>query len=51
MIKKYEIGTLILRLVLGFSFFTYGLVKFRDGIENTVGWFESIVFQGLWPTE
>jgi putative oxidoreductase len=47
MIKKYEIGTLILRLVLGFTFFIHGMVKFQGGIENTVGWFESIGIPGF----
>ncbi len=47
MIKKYEVGTLILRVMLGLSFFIHGLVKFQGGIENTVGWFESIGLPGF----
>lgn len=47
MINKYEIGTLILRIVLGLTFFVHGLVKFQGGIENIVGWFESIGLPGF----
>jgi putative oxidoreductase len=46
MLKKYEIGALILRVVLGITFFIHGLVKFQGGIENTVGWFASIGLPG-----
>ena len=42
MIKKQEISTLIVRVVLGLTFFIHGLVKFQGGIENTAGWFASI---------
>ncbi|WP_053366326.1 DoxX family protein [Bacillus sp. FJAT-27245] len=45
--KKNEIGALILRVVLGFLFFYHGLVKFQGGIENTVGWFDSIGLPGF----
>ncbi|MDQ0214005.1 putative membrane protein YphA (DoxX/SURF4 family) [Oikeobacillus pervagus] len=44
--KKYEIGTFILRVFLGISFFIHGFVKFQGGIENIVGWFESIGLPG-----
>ncbi|MGJ9385473.1 DoxX family protein [Salipaludibacillus sp. CF4.18] len=47
MINKFEIGTLILRVVLGLIFFVHGLDKFQGGIENTVGWFESIGLPGF----
>ncbi|MBM7571891.1 DoxX family protein [Aquibacillus albus] len=47
MINKYEIGTLILRVVLGLTFFIHGLDKFQGGIENIVGWFESIGLPGF----
>jgi uncharacterized membrane protein YphA (DoxX/SURF4 family) len=47
MLNKYEVGTLILRVVLGITFFIHGLVKFQGGIENTVGWFESIGLPGV----
>ncbi|WP_209121128.1 DoxX family protein [Alkalihalobacillus sp. BA299] len=47
MINKHEIGTLILRVVLGLTFFVHGLVKFQGGIENIVGWFDSIGLPGF----
>ena len=45
--KKFEVSTLILRLVLGVTFFIHGLVKFQGGIENIVGWFDSIGLPGV----
>ncbi|MFS0777321.1 DoxX family protein [Neobacillus sp. 3P2-tot-E-2] len=45
--KKIEVSTLILRLVLGATFFIHGLVKFQGGIENIVGWFDSIGLPGV----
>ncbi|WP_066304746.1 DoxX family protein [Bacillus sp. FJAT-29814] len=45
--KKIEASTLILRLVLGVTFFVHGLVKFQGGIENIVGWFDSIGLPGF----
>lgn len=47
MLQKNEIGALILRITLGILFFIHGLVKFQGGIENTVGWFESINIPGF----
>ncbi|MBM7586177.1 putative membrane protein YphA (DoxX/SURF4 family) [Bacillus pakistanensis] len=47
MLRKYEIGAFILRILLGFTFFIHGLAKFQDGIENTVGFFESIGLPGF----
>ena len=44
--NKYEVGTLILRVILGISFFVHGYVKFAGGIENIVGWFASIGLPG-----
>ncbi|WP_077212086.1 DoxX family protein [Bacillus dakarensis] len=44
---KHEIGALILRVTLGVLFFIHGLVKFQGGIENTVGWFDSIGIPGF----
>ena len=47
MTNKLEIGALVLRVVLGITFFIHGLVKFRQGgIENIVGWFASIGLPG-----
>jgi putative oxidoreductase len=45
--NKYEWSKLILRVVLGISFFIHGLEKFQSGIENIVGWFESIGLPGF----
>jgi putative oxidoreductase len=47
MLKKYEASTVILRLILGITFFVHGLVKFQGGIENIVGWFEAIGLPGF----
>ncbi|KAB7704364.1 DoxX family membrane protein [Bacillus aerolatus] len=47
MITKYEWSALILRVVLGVTFFVHGLAKFQGGIENTVGWFGSIGLPGF----
>jgi uncharacterized membrane protein YphA (DoxX/SURF4 family) len=44
---KNELGALILRVTLGVLFFIHGLVKFQGGIENIVGWFESIGLPGF----
>ncbi|WP_223635614.1 DoxX family protein [Planococcus sp. 4-30] len=46
MTNKVEASTLLLRVVLGISFFIHGLVKFQGGIGNTVGWFDSIGIPG-----
>ncbi|WP_077210749.1 DoxX family protein [Bacillus dakarensis] len=45
--QKFEITTLILRVVLGITFFVHGLDKFQGGIENTAGWFASIGLPGF----
>src|SRR3954467_3260921 len=47
MSKKFEASTLILRVILGITFFVHGLVKFQGGIENIVGWFDSIGLPGF----
>ncbi|WP_404328126.1 DoxX family protein [Mesobacillus maritimus] len=44
--NKLAWSTLILRVVLGITFFLHGLDKFNSGIGNTVGWFESIGLPG-----
>jgi putative oxidoreductase len=46
-LKKSEVGTLILRLFLGLSFFIHGVSKFQNGIENTIGWFDSLGIPGF----
>ncbi len=45
--KTGEIGAVILRLVLGFTFFMHGFDKFQGGIENTAGFFSSIGLPGF----
>ncbi|WP_428910451.1 DoxX family protein [Niallia sp. Krafla_26] len=47
MVIKHEIGALILRVVLGITFFIHGFVKFQGGIENQVAWFSSIGLPGF----
>ncbi|RBW70048.1 DoxX family protein [Bacillus taeanensis] len=47
MVNKFEASTLLLRVVLGISFFIHGLVKFQGGIENIAGWFGSIGLPGF----
>lgn len=44
---KLGVSTLLLRLVLGISFLIHGIVKFKGGIANTVGWFDSIGILGF----
>jgi putative oxidoreductase len=44
---KTELGALIIRVTLGVLFFIHGLVKFQGGIENIVGWFDSIGLPGF----
>lgn len=40
--RSNEIGTFILRVFLGITFFVHGLAKFQGGIENTAGFFDSL---------
>lgn len=47
MIKKHEAAATILRLVLGATFLVHGAAKFQGGIENTVGFFESLGLPGF----
>ncbi|RLL41336.1 DoxX family protein [Oceanobacillus piezotolerans] len=44
---KNEIGSFLLRIILGVVFLANGITKFTGGIENTVGWFESIGIPGF----
>ncbi|MBP1153777.1 MULTISPECIES: DoxX family protein [unclassified Paenibacillus] len=44
---KYEVGSLILRLVVGITFLVHGLIKFQSGIDNIAGWFTSIGLPGF----
>ncbi|GAB2551480.1 DoxX family protein [Gracilibacillus alcaliphilus] len=45
--NKQDIGALILRVVLAVIFIGHGAQKFQDGIENSVGWFDSIGLPGF----
>ncbi|KZN99744.1 DoxX family protein [Pseudobacillus badius] len=45
--RKYEWSALILRVVLGVSFFVHGLAKFQGGLGNIAGWFDSIGLPGF----
>lgn len=45
--NKNEIGKVILRIVLGLTFFIHGLSKFQGGISNTVGYFDSLGIPGF----
>ncbi|MEK3889452.1 DoxX family protein [Bacillus sp. FSL K6-3431] len=47
MSKRNEIGTFLLRVMLGLVFLANGVSKFQGGIENTVGWFDSIGIPGF----
>jgi len=47
MLNRTEIGTLLLRIMLGLVFLASGVAKFQGGIENTVGWFDSIGIPGF----
>jgi putative oxidoreductase len=42
-----QVGMLILRLVLGITFFIHGLAKFQVGIDNIAGWFQSMGIPGF----
>nr|WP_315616965.1 DoxX family membrane protein [Alkalihalobacillus sp. MEB130] len=50
MLLKYEMGALLLRVVLGATFFLHGLAKFRGGLENTALFFESLGLPGFLGT-
>ncbi|WP_087974693.1 DoxX family protein [Oceanobacillus rekensis] len=45
--NKQEIGKVILRVILGLTFFIHGLSKFQGGISNTVGYFDSLGIPGF----
>jgi uncharacterized membrane protein YphA (DoxX/SURF4 family) len=47
MMNKNEMGALLLRVVLGITFFVHGVSKLQGGIENTAGWFSSIGIPGI----
>lgn len=45
--RNHEIGTFLLRLMLGITFFAHGMSKFQGGIENTAGFFASLGIPGF----
>ncbi|WP_340372853.1 DoxX family protein [Peribacillus sp. FSL E2-0218] len=45
--NKQEIGTFLLRVMLGATFFMHGLSKFQGGLDNISGWFQSIGIPGF----
>jgi putative oxidoreductase len=47
MLKNMEAGSTILRVFLGITFLIHGVSKFQGGIENTVGFFESLGLPGF----
>jgi putative oxidoreductase len=44
--KKNDAGAVVLRVILGLTFFIHGLSKFQGSIGNTVGFFESLGILG-----
>ena len=46
-IKRNDAGAVVLRVILGLTFFIHGLDKFQGGIENTAGYFESFGLLGF----
>lgn len=47
MTKKYEFAALVLRLILGITFFVHGFAKFQMGLGNVGGWFSSLGIPGF----
>ncbi|WNS75445.1 DoxX family protein [Bacillus sp. DTU_2020_1000418_1_SI_GHA_SEK_038] len=45
--NRNEIGKVILRVVVGLTFFIHGLAKFQGGITNIVGYFDSLGIPGF----
>jgi len=45
--KRNDAGAVVLRVILGLTFFIHGLSKFQGGIGNTVGFFESLGIVGF----
>lgn len=45
--KRKEIGSLIVRVVLGAIFLVHGFMKFAGGIENVAGFFKSVGLPGF----
>ncbi|WP_313894035.1 DoxX family protein [Psychrobacillus sp.] len=45
--NKNDEGTVILRVILGLTFFIHGLSKFQGGLSNAVGFFDSLGIPGF----
>lgn len=45
--NRNDAGAVVLRVILGLTFFIHGLAKFQGGIGNTVGYFESLGILGF----
>lgn len=45
--ERNDAGAVVLRVILGLTFFIHGLSKFQGGIGNTVGFFESLGILGF----
>jgi uncharacterized membrane protein YphA (DoxX/SURF4 family) len=45
--NSQEIGSLLLRVVLGITFFVHGLSKFKGGIDHIGVWFHSMGIPGF----
>ncbi|PIC62648.1 oxidoreductase [Sporosarcina sp. P13] len=45
--KRNDAGAVVLRVILGLTFFIHGLSKFQGGIGNTVVFFESLGILGF----
>ena len=46
MSNRNQVGSLLLRVVLGIVFLAHGAAKFQSGIVNIAGWFDSIGLPG-----
>ncbi|GAA0134382.1 DoxX family protein [Paenibacillus sp. YSY-4.3] len=47
MVRKEELGLILLRLSLGITFLIHGFDKFQGGIANTAAFFESLGLPGF----
>ncbi|MDX8364555.1 DoxX family protein [Cytobacillus sp. Hm23] len=47
MTNKHELGAIILRIVLGITFFIHGLDKFQTGIDQVSTWFDGMGIAGF----
>lgn len=45
--KKQDLAATMVRVFLGMAFLIHGSTKFQNGIENTVGFFESLGLPGF----